>query len=111
MSSTQKELSTTFDAKMQNGTVLLPGCVLDKNIGVTIAHDSRVKSHSFISPCVSIAGFTEVGECCNIGINSTTIDNLVIYNDIQIGGGTVVIKNLLEAGIYVGCPARFLRTI
>ncbi|GHT00702.1 hypothetical protein FACS189421_13040 [Bacteroidia bacterium] len=82
--------------KIGDGTVLLPGCVLDRNVcvgdnvlvnvGVTIAHDSTIKNHSFLSPRVAIAGFTEVGECCNIGISTIVIDNLLINSNIQKGG-------------------------
>jgi len=107
-----------ISCKIGDGSVLLPGCVLDRNscvgnnvllnVSVTIAHDSTVKSHSFVSPCVCIAGFSEVGECCNIGINSTIIDNIIISDNIQTGGGTLVIDNLVEAGVYVGVPARLL---
>ncbi len=108
-------------ATVGDGTVLLPGCILDRNVdigdnvlinvGVTIAHDSIIGNHSFISPCVSVAGFTKIGECCNIGINSTIIDNIYIGDNIQTGGGTIVINDLSEAGLYVGCPARLLRKI
>ena len=48
--------------KIGNGVVVLPGCVIDKgcviednvlmNAGVVIAHDSKVKEHSFFGPGV-----------------------------------------------------------
>ena len=101
------------------GNVILPGCVLDRNVelknnvllntGCVIAHDSVVGSHSFLSPAVNIAGFVSIGECCNIGINSTVIDNIKIADNTQTGGGTVVIKSIEEAGLYVGNPARFVK--
>lgn len=102
-----------------NGTFILPGCIIDRNVivednvlintGSCIAHDSTVKAHSFLSPRVAIAGFVTIGECCNIGINSTIIDNITIANGVQTGGGTVVIKNLQDSGLYVGNPAKFIR--
>ena len=101
------------------GSVLLPGVICDRNViigtnvlvntGVCIAHDSEIKNHSFLSPGVVIAGFSFIGECCNIGINATVIDNIKISDNIQIGGGTVVHKNLEQPGLYVGNPARFIR--
>ena len=101
------------------GSVLLPGCVFDYNVrigenvlvntGCCLAHDSSVDDHSFLSPSVAIAGFCKIGKCCNIGINSTVIDNIMISNNIQTGGGTVVINDLSEKGLYVGNPARFIR--
>lgn len=102
------------------GVVILPGCVLDRNVtlepnvllntGVRIAHDTRIGKHSFLAPGVVMAGFIEVGACCNIGINSTVIDNIKIVPGVQTGGGTVVNKSLSEKGLYVGVPARFVRS-
>lgn len=101
------------------GVFILPGCTLDMNVtiednvlmntGCIIAHDSRIRAHSFISPGAVIAGFVNVGQCCNIGINTTIIDNVIIADEVQTGGGTVVIKNIDKAGLYVGNPARYIR--
>lgn len=105
--------------KIGSGVFMLPGCVLDRNVvlkdnvllntGCVISHDSIVESHCFLSPAVKIAGFVTIGECCNIGINTTIIDNIKIVPYSQTGGGTVVIKNINVAGLYVGNPARFIK--
>lgn len=106
-------------ASIGAGCVILPGCVLDANTklgnnvllntAVTIAHDSTVGNHSFLSPRVAMAGFINVGQCCNIGINTTIIDNIQIHDFIQTGGGAVVTKNLTEPGLYVGVPAKKIK--
>jgi len=114
--------SSTFvdpSCKIGQGAFILPGCVLDRNVvignnvlintGSVIAHDSQVGDHSFLSPAVSVAGFVSIGCCCNIGINTTVIDNVRIADHVQTGGGTVVIKDLDQSGLYVGNPARFVR--
>jgi sugar O-acyltransferase (sialic acid O-acetyltransferase NeuD family) len=102
-----------------DGSFVLPGCVLDRNViiesnvllntGCVIAHDSKICKHTFLSPCVSVAGFVQIEESCNIGINTTIIDNVIIRSNIQTGGGAVVIKSLERPGLYVGNPARFVR--
>lgn len=83
-------------AKVGRGVVMFPGAFIDKgcviednvllNVCVTIAHDSRVKAHSFLSPRVAVAGFSTIGKRCMIGINSTIIDNITICDDVRIGG-------------------------
>ncbi|MBC7523185.1 MAG: acetyltransferase [Flavobacterium sp.] len=105
--------------KIGTGCIIYPRCVLDQNvilednilmnISGSIAHDSIVKKHSFLSPNISIAGFVEIEEQCSIGINSTIIDNIKIGKKTQLGGGTVVIKSINKAGLYVGNPARFIK--
>lgn len=101
------------------GIFMLPGSVLDYNVTIennvvlnvstTIAHDSLIGAHSFISPKVAIAGFVTIGKRCNIGINSTIIDNITITDEVQTGGGTIVINDILKKGLYVGNPSRFIR--
>lgn len=54
-------------------------------------------------------GFVNIKEQCIIGINSIIIDNISITEGTRIGGGTVVIKNIEEKGLYVGNPARFVK--
>lgn len=106
-------------ATIGDGTVLFPGVFLDKgvtleenvllNVCVTIAHDSTVKAHSFLSPRVAMAGFSIVGKRCMIGINSTIIDNITICDDVRVGGGNLVIKDIDKPGLYVGNPVKWIK--
>ncbi|GAA3613978.1 acetyltransferase [Flavivirga amylovorans] len=101
------------------GVCIFPGTVIDQqvtikddvfiNVSCTIAHDSTIDRHTFLSPRVAIAGFVNIGKRCSIGVNSTVIDNINIADDVQIGGGTVVIKQIEKSGLYVGNPSRFIR--
>jgi len=106
-------------AKIGDGVIIYPGVIIDSNVklkdnvllnvGVSISHDTIINSHCFISPRVALAGFIVIGQKCILGVNSTIIDGVTISDSIQIGGGTVVIKNLIKQGLYVGNPARFIR--
>jgi sugar O-acyltransferase (sialic acid O-acetyltransferase NeuD family) len=106
-------------ANIEQGCVIYPGCVIEPhvniksntiiNISCSISHDSVIGSHSFLSPRVSIAGFVKANECCIFGINSTVIDNVIISDNVQLGAGTVVIKNIDKKGLFVGNPHRFIR--
>jgi sugar O-acyltransferase (sialic acid O-acetyltransferase NeuD family) len=106
-------------AVIKEGCVIYPNCCVEAystvdnnsvlNISCSIAHDTYIGKHSFLSPRVAIAGFVEVEEQCNIGINATIIDNIKIKSNTQIGAGTVVIKNIEKSGLYVGNPAKFIR--
>ncbi|MGG7036479.1 MAG: acetyltransferase [Flavobacterium sp.] len=106
-------------AKIGEGCVIYPGGCIDAhavidqntvlNVSCTIAHDTHIGKHCFLSPRVALAGFIKIEEMCIIGINTTIIDNISIVSKTQIGGGTVVIKNIEHSGLYVGNPHRFVR--
>jgi sugar O-acyltransferase (sialic acid O-acetyltransferase NeuD family) len=106
-------------ALIKEGCVVYPSCCIDANaivecntilnLACTLAHDSIVGKHSFLSPRVAVAGFVKMEELCIIGINSTIIDNITIPPNTQIGAGTVVINSIENSGLYVGNPQRFIR--
>ncbi len=106
-------------AEIKPGCVVYPGCVIDArsvvsentilNLACTIAHDTIVGKHCFLSPRVALAGFINIGDSCNLGINSTVIDNITITHQTQLGAGTVVTKNIHNSGLFVGNPHKFVR--
>lgn len=103
-------------AKIGCNIMIYPGAIIDKNVsihdgvtlnlGTVISHDSEIGACSFMAPQACIAGFSHIGECCFLGIGTRVIDNLSICNNVQTGAGSVVITNILEAGLYIGVPAK-----
>jgi len=106
---------------------------------VKIGKYCRVQSHAFICELVSIGDYcfishgvkfvndlfslgkpaggdkslwrpTRVGNHVSIGTNATILP-VTIADDVVIGAGSVVTKDLLEPGVYAGNPARMLRSL
>ena len=51
---------------------------------------------------------TKVGHRVSIGSNATILA-IDICDDVVIGAGSVVTKNITQPGIYAGNPAKFIR--
>ena len=106
-------------ATIKEGGVIYPCCCIDAqvvvdqntllNISCSVAHDTHIGKHCFLSPRVALAGFVAINEMCILGINATVIDNITLVSNTQIGGGAVVIKNIEHSGLYVGNPTKFIR--
>jgi len=106
---------------------------------VTVGHRTRVQSHSFVCELVTIGDdcfighgvmfindtfatggpargnksawkSTKIGNRVSIGSNATIMP-VQIGDDIVVGAGAVVTKDLVKPGIYAGNPARFLRSV
>ncbi|HOQ02164.1 MAG TPA: acetyltransferase [Acetivibrio clariflavus] len=102
--------------KLGSGTVIMAGVVINCctsigkgciiNTGATIDHDNILENFVHISPGVNLAGIVSIGKGSWIGIGSTVINNISITGGCKIGAGAVVIRDITEAGIYVGVPAR-----
>ena len=102
------------------GTIIYPGCIFDMNTeignncliynGCNIAHDSKFSNNTIFSPGVNIAGFCSIGAHVVLGIGSVLSDNIVINEKVITGAGTVVVHSIIESGIYVGVPAKKLKS-
>lgn len=102
--------------------------------GVTVGARTRIQSHAFICELVSIGEdcfvghgvmfindtfatggpargrrefwkYTKIGNRVSIGSNATLLP-IEICDDVVIGAGAVVTRDIFEPGIYVGNPAR-----
>lgn len=105
--------------------------------GVTIGNNCKIQSHSFICELVTIGdncfighgvmfvndlfadgkpanGATSkwkktiIGNQVSIGSNATILP-IHICDNVVIGAGAVVTKNIVEAGVYIGNPAKLQR--
>lgn len=57
-------------------------------------------------PSVNISGNCTIGECVELGTGMQIIQGKSIVGDSIVGAGAVVVRNIVEAGTYVGVPAR-----
>lgn len=107
--------------------------------GVRIGNGTRIQSHSFICELVTIGHNctiahgvmfindlykigrpargdrsqwlpTVIGNQVTIGSNATILA-VTICDNVVIGAGSVVTKNIISPGIYAGNPARLLRKL
>lgn len=105
--------------------------------GVKIGNFCKIQSHSFICELVEIGDHcfishgamfindlfqtggpaggdqslwksTKIGNNVSIGTNATILP-VTITDNVVIGAGTVVTKNITEPGIYAGNPAKKIR--
>lgn len=121
----------------QLGDRVFVGPFVEIQRNVSVGSGTRVQSHAFICEGVSIgrdcfishgAKFvndlfkqggpargnknlwqtTQIGDRVSIGTNATILP-ISICDDVVIGAGAVVTRDIVEAGIYAGVPARKVR--
>ena len=127
--------SNLYGCELSEGVFVGPFVEIQKN--VKIGHRTRVQSHAFICELVSIgkdcfighgvmfindsfsdgspAGgdkskwkSTMVGNHVSIGSNATIMP-VSICDQVVIGAGSVVTKDISEPGVYAGNPAKKMR--
>lgn len=105
-----------LDTAIGEGTVIMANAVVNPgakigshciiNTGAIVEHDNRLEDYVHVSVGAKLAGAVSVGKSTWIGIGASVRNNLEIYADCMIGAGAVVVKDIKEAGTYVGVPAR-----
>jgi sugar O-acyltransferase (sialic acid O-acetyltransferase NeuD family) len=103
-------------AVLQEGTIVFHSAVVNAQatIGVCtiintqalVEHDSHIGNHCHLSTGTLINGGVTIGNNCFIGSGAIIRDNCTIVADTVIGAGAVVVKDINEAGVYIGNPAR-----
>src|ERR1044071_1697681 len=129
------EPANIYGCKIGSNTFIGPFVEIQKD--VVIGEQCRIQSHSFICELVTIGNncivghgvmfindlfatggpargnkeqwkSTTIGNNVYIGSNATILP-VEICDNVVIGAGAVVTKNITKPGIYAGNPARFMR--
>lgn len=80
------------------------------NMNCAIGHNCFLGKYATLAPGVNLGGFTIIGEQTDIGIGATTKQGIQIGNNVQVGGQTMIIKNVNSNEVVVGNPARVIKT-
>jgi len=123
--------------KCELGDSVFVGPYVEIQAGVRVGARTRIQSHSFICELVEIGedcfvghgvmfindAFatggpargrhelwkpTRIGNRVSIGSNATLLP-VSVCDDVVIGAGSVVLKDIVRRGVYAGNPARFIR--
>jgi sugar O-acyltransferase (sialic acid O-acetyltransferase NeuD family) len=102
-------------ASVHKGTVILAGAVVNSfsiiggsciiNSNSVVEHDCVLADGVHISPAAALAGGVRVGRCSWVGMSSCVIQQVSVCDNVVIGAGSVVIKDIFTKGVYTGIPA------
>lgn len=79
------------------------------NLSTTIGHDTEIGDYFTTAPGVNISGNNKIGNFTYFGTNSCTREKVQITDNVIVGAGAAVVSNLIEAGTYVGVPAKKIK--
>ncbi|CAL2103446.1 Acetyltransferase [Tenacibaculum sp. 190130A14a] len=106
-------------SSIDEGTVVMGGAVVNAqttigkhciiNTNASIDHDCVIEDFVHISPNVALAGNVKVKAMSHIGIGASIIQGVVIGENVTIGAGTVVINDVPDNTVVVGCPGRVIK--
>ena len=73
--------------------------------GTKIGHGSQIGEFNHFANNVSIGGSVVSGRGCFFGSGSTVPPGKILGDEVIVGAGAVITKNIPESGVYSGVPA------
>ncbi len=106
-------------AVIGKGTIVMHGVVVNANATIgnnciinnqsLIEHDAEIGNHTHVSTGAKVNGGAIVGNNCFIGSGAIINQSINTCSDVVLGAGTLVTKDILKKGLYVGIPAKKIK--
>ena len=94
-------------------TTIAANTIVENNVFVhghcLLGHDCHIHSHCYFSGRDYMAGFCDVGERVFVGLSVCVADHINITNDVWVGIGSIVAKDLSQSGKYMSASTRLVR--
>ena len=95
------------------GTVLTCNITIGRhahlNLHTTVGHDCEMGDFFTTAPAVNISGNCHFGHRVYFGTNASVRQGVSICDDVIVGMGGVVVKDIVDEGVYIGNPLKRLR--
>jgi sugar O-acyltransferase (sialic acid O-acetyltransferase NeuD family) len=79
------------------------------NLGCTVGHDTVIGNYCAFMPQSNIAGEVVLGEAVYGGMGAGIINQVTVGNNVTLGAGSVVVKNIPSNCLAVGIPAKVIK--
>ena len=105
--------------KIGKGSVVCPNTIISTNtllgdfitlnLGCNVGHDCLIGNYSSFMSNIDLGGNSKIGKNVFLGTKATVIPKIRVVDNIIIGAGAVVVRNLKKEGTYFGNPAILLK--
>lgn len=106
-------------ATMGIGNVIMNGVIINADAVVSnhcllntqsiLEHDSMMENFTSLSVGVKTGGFCKFSKYSAISIGAIIQDRITVGENVVVGSGALVTKNLESHGLYYGVPAKRIR--
>ncbi|MFC3414173.1 acetyltransferase [Algoriphagus hitonicola] len=110
-----------YGTKLGDGCNILSGSVISNSVSIgkgclvyfnsVITHDCSLGDFVEVSPLVKFLGRVTIKNYCQIGAGSTILPDVIIGENVIIGAGSVVTKDIPDNSLAVGIPAKVVKKL
>lgn len=106
-------------ARIEEGAIICEYSTIHANVHIgrgaliqpfcNVGHDIEFGDYSVMSSDCAPGGFSKFGKCVYMGMNSTSIEKIVVGDNAVIAMGAVVFRDVDVGATVIGNPARVTR--
>ena len=115
-----KNTSISKTAQIGVGNVFMPGVIVNSearignhciiNTNSSLEHNSVMEDYSSLSAGVTTGGYFSLGRYSAIALGVTVLDRISIGENVVVGSGSLVTKDVEDNVLIYGSPARVIRS-
>jgi sugar O-acyltransferase (sialic acid O-acetyltransferase NeuD family) len=108
-------------AELGEGTVVMAGAVINAgarvgagtivNSGAVVEHDVDIGEYAHVAPRAALGGAARLGAFSHLGMGAVVLERVRVGVHAVVGAGAVVVRDLPDAVVAMGVPARICRTV
>jgi sugar O-acyltransferase (sialic acid O-acetyltransferase NeuD family) len=95
------------------GAIINPGAKIEDGVflatGAQVEHDCIISSHASISAGTVLGGHVKLGILSALTLNVTVLDRIVIGDNVVVGAGSLVLKDIPNYVLAYGNPCKIIR--
>lgn len=113
-----KQTELPKNTSIGDNNIILPGVIIEPFVNIgdnnifwsnsTICHDTVIGSHNFFAASSTIGGSVTIASVCFFGFSSTVLQDNHVANETLLAAQSLLNKNTLECGRYMGIPAKLV---
>ena len=113
------DIKVSSTNKIEEGTIICSGSILTVNINIkkhcivnldcTIGHAAALEEYTTVLPSTNISGNVNIKKYTTLGTGVKIIQGITIGENVMVGAGAVIIKDIENNCTVVGNPGRVIK--
>ena len=87
------------------------GSFVSIRAGANVGHDAVLEDFAYVGPNATLSGRSRLSEGAHLAPNAAVVDRVTVGRYAVVGIGAAVMKDVEEFAVYIGNPARKLRSL